>query len=126
MNHKAAKSGERTPSPLQNDIKEMTQALRVLEGRHNNIRKKSQVIEQNMLSNYSKYGEKLVKLTSDIGELKKAMNKVEENLNLILNNIDGYAKQQDVKVIERYLQYWNPLDYARREDIPTLAKDLNK
>jgi predicted nucleic acid-binding Zn-ribbon protein len=103
--------------PIHNKVRDVTSSLRVLEERHSNLRKKSQVIEQNMISSFNKLHDKLKDLQTNFTDLKKSVDKIDDSLNLIMNNLEGYAKVSEVQVIEKYLRLWNPSEYVQRDQL---------
>jgi len=112
--------------PLSDDLKELTSSLRVIEERHTNLRKKSQVIEQNMLSSYKRYGQKVRDAAENIQELKKAVRKIEETLERIESNISGCANKQDIKAIQKYVYMWNPTSFVQRSEVEKMIKQKEK
>lgn len=121
------KEPERLPSnSLADELKDITRNLRILEERHTNLRRKSQVIEQNMIGNSKKHSQKLKDLEKSISDLKKSINKIDELLSMINSNLENCAKQQDVQVIEKYIRLWNPSIYVQRSEIPKLVNEVVK
>jgi len=121
------KEPEQLPSnPLADELKDITRNLRILEERHTNLRRKSQVIEQNMIANSKKHSQKLKDLEKNSTELKKSITKIEELLTMINSNLENCAKQQDVQVIEKYIKLWNPSIYVQRSEIPKLVNEVLK
>lgn len=113
-------------NPLYDDLKELTGNLRVLEERHINLRKKAQVIEQNMLLSHKRYWQKIRDASDSLQELKKAVRKLEENLERVFNNLSGCASKQDVKAIQKYIYMWNPSSFVQRSEIKKLIQEKEK
>lgn len=105
---------------ISNEVKTMTRNLRILEERHNNLRRKSQVIEQNMLANHKRSSSKLKDVDQEIRELRNSIERIDEKLTIIMNYLEGCAKKNDVKVIEKYLDMWNPSSFVTRAEIPKI------
>ncbi len=113
-------------NPLADELKDITRNLRILEERHTNLRRKSQVIEQNMIANTKKHSQKLKDLEKNTTDLRRSINKIEELLAMINSNLENCAKQQDVQVIEKYIRLWNPSIYVQRAEIPKLVNETLK
>ncbi len=43
---------------------------------------------------------------------------------LILKEMQSMARQEDVKVIERYVNMWNPVRFVTQGEVETLVKEL--
>ena len=48
-------------------------------------------------------------------------------MNGFLRETDFFAKKNDIKVLEKYINLWNPLDFVTEEEVEMIVeKKLNK
>jgi len=109
---------------MNNDVNDQSRRLRVLEERYIVLRKRTQVTEQNMLANYKRINTQLKSAVSDVSDLKHEMNELVEKLVLLQKEIEQCAKKEDVKVIEKYIMFWNPTNYITKSQVEKKIKEL--
>lgn len=90
--------------------------LRVLEERYANLRKKSQMTDQNLLDFEKDLREEIKVLNQDFLEIKRGISDINENLILMSSELRTSVKQTDFKVIEKYIDMWQPMDFVTREE----------
>ena len=96
--------------------------LRILEERYANMRKSMQVTEQNMLTN-KEQTEKEIKLNSmEINELTKDMNDIKSKIRIIVNELRGMSKKEDVDFIRKYVNMWDPIKYVSQNEVERIVE----
>lgn len=111
---------------MNNDVNDQSRKLRVLEERYIVLRKKTQVTEQNMLANYKRINTQLKTAVSDVSELKHEMAELVEKVVLLQKEIEQCAKKEDVKVIEKYILFWNPTNYITKSQVEKKINELRE
>jgi len=109
---------------LKNTLADNTGRLRVLEGRVKNMHKNGQVMEQNMLQENKRVKDSLKDIDADVQDLKKDMHEINETLKLVVREIKDSARKEDVKVLERYLDMWQPLKFMSRKETEDLIRHM--
>ena len=109
---------------MNNDVNDQSRKLRVLEERYIILRKRTQVTEQNMITSYKRLSTQLKTAVSDVSELKHEMNELVEKLVLLQKEIEQCAKKEDVKVIEKYIMFWNPTNYITKSQVEKRLNEL--
>ena len=108
---------------MSNEVNAINRRLRVLEERYLNLRKKTQVTDQNMITSNKRTTGKIQTTTTEMDELRRNLYEVEEKLKLILKELELCAKKADVQLLERYISMLEPLAFVTRNDIPRLVAD---
>ena len=124
MFHKAAP--QQDLGSFSEDIGNLTRRLRVLEEGFTNIRRSLQVTEQNMLGKNKVFATEIRTLTSDINDVKKEINEVKEKIVEIVRELEGAAKREEVKVLEKYINYWNPIKFVSQNEVEEIVKEVIK
>lgn len=107
-------------------LKDVMRRLRQLEERHSNLRKSLQVTEQNMLKQSQKNNEDKKTLQQDIAELKKKVKNMSEELQIVTKELGSSVKKEDVKVLEKYISFWDPLKYVTHNELQNVVKEAVK
>jgi len=97
--------------------------LRVIEERFVNLRRKTQLTEQNMLSSNKRFSTEIKTLNAEINDIKSSLNDITYKLSMVLGELKKMASKNDLKVLDKYLDYWEPLNFLRRDEAEALVKE---
>src|SRR3989344_1121327 len=90
--------------------------LRLLESRYNAVRDRVLITNQNMISGYKKIHEEIREIKTDMFEIKNSIKKIAEELRF-------FAKKEQVKVLEKYIDLWNPLKFVTEEELRRVLEE---
>lgn len=111
-------------SALSSELSSVNRRVRVLEERYTNLRRKSQVTEHNMLTTNKKLMTDIKTLTTEIDEIKKEMDIVKSTLRQIIEELKKTAKKEEVKMLEKYINLWEPIKFITHNEIEKIVKDI--
>jgi len=110
-------------SSLNEQINNLTRRIRILEERYSNLRKKTQVTDQNMIEDVKNLSTDIKLLNQDITELKKQMLDFNEKTNLLINEIKQSVKKHEFMLLDKYINLWEPMKFLTFDDAVKLIKD---
>ena len=123
----------RKKAPAQPDFKAFTEdignlgrRLRLLEESITTIRRALQVTEQNMLGKNKLFATDIRALTSDISDMKTEINELKERMLDLVKELKETAKRDDVKVLEKYINFWNPVKFVTQNEVEAIVKEILK
>ncbi len=116
-------AAQEAPYP-QVDSSSLERRIRTLEEALANLRKIVQVTEENILVKNRHISTEFKTLVSDINDLRREMQDMKDKLLLMLKEMQSMARQEDVKVIERYVNMWNPVRFVTQGEVEDLVKEL--
>ena len=99
---------------------------RVLEGKYNLLRDRVLVINQNMIDEYKRLLIELKGLNSDIKDVRDDVFKIKEALKHLIKELDLFARKDDVKVLEKYINLWNPMKFTTEQDVINIIKEHSR
>lgn len=105
-------------------ISNISRRLRIVEERYNNIRKKMQVTDQNMITSHKRHDEGIRALNTDFLDTSRDMEDVKEKIKLIIRELKVCAKYDEVKVLERYINLWEPVKYVTQAEVESIARRI--
>ncbi len=114
---------EHSHAELHQYVNDVSSRLKVIEDRQQNLRRKNQLTEQNMLNMSKKLSVDIKALSEELHETKKELDEILEKLLLFMKEVDKCAKKEDVRMLEKYLEFWNPINFLTREDAEKLLQD---
>ena len=65
-------------------------------------------------------------LTSDINEIRKEMLDMKEKILMIVKDLEGAAKINEVKVLEKYINLWNPVKFVTQNEVERIIDEKIK
>lgn len=105
-------------------ISDLNRRLRVLEERHSTIRKKMQVTEQNMLLIQRKLVNEIKTTDSEVLQLEKSASNIQDKIKQIQNELSNFSPSEDLKIISRYLDFWQPVGFITKREAEKLVRDI--
>ena len=103
-------------------ITDLDRRLRILEERYGNIRKKLQLTDQNVLESERGFVKELRTVNDDTLKLRKQVNDYSEKISIFTDEIKQTAKKTDIKLIEKYLDLWDPRNFVTRRELKEYLK----
>lgn len=110
----------------QDELINISRRLRTLEERYTNLDKKVEFNEKNMIEWHKGSVTELRATLSDITEIKKEINEVKEKIREVVRIIMGLAKKEDVDVMKKYLELWEPVHFVTQEQVERIVEDALK
>ena len=107
-----------------NDMSNLERRLRLLEGSFTNMRGALQVTEQNMLSKNKTFATEIRTITSDIHDIKKETADIKEKILSLIKEMRTSAKRDEVKVLEKYINLWNPVKFVTQNEVEAFVKEI--
>lgn len=112
-----------TLTDISNQLSNIGRRLRILEESFNNLRKNTQLTDQNLLR-FSKDMKRETTVTnSDIIEIRRDFIDLKEKTKLIVKELIDCAKSEDVKVLEKYIAMWDPVKFMTKNDVERIVED---
>lgn len=108
---------------LNEELNQSLRTLRMLEERYSTLRKKMQLSEQNIIDDTNKIFTQIKLIVSDINDLKMKVNDIRQKLEIFEREIEGMASRQDVIILQRYLDMWEPMTFLTEKDAIKLIRE---
>ena len=102
----------------------LTRRLRVIEERFANTRSKIEIDEKNMLNFHKKVNLDFKSINSEILELKNDIKEMRTEMSMIIKELQLAAKKEDVKVLEKYIEIWQPLNFVTKKEVERIIKEI--
>lgn len=108
---------------IRNMLSEISSGLRILEDRYYNLRKKTQLTDQTLLDAQREFFKEKRVTGEELVESKLKIQELNEQIELMKNELDDSARQKDLIVLEKYLDYWEPINFLTRKQAEELIED---
>ena len=100
--------------------------LRNLESKNNLLGENLLTVNQNTIEEYKRINKEIEIINNDLKNLKEELFNLKQIIRGFLNEVDFFAKKSDIKVLEKYINLWNPLEFVREEEIDKIIEEKLK
>ena len=87
-------------SSVNEQLNQVSRRLRDLEERYSNLQKKTQMTDQNMLTNHRKIAKEVKTTNSEMSDIRKEIRELKENVVLVIDELKNCARKDEVKTLE--------------------------
>lgn len=98
-------------------LNELNSRIRILEGKYNLYGERLLVVNKNMIEEYKKLLKKMKAIDEELASLKKDLEIIKENVKNINREMQFFAKKENVKLLEKYINMWNPMNFVTEEEL---------
>lgn len=105
---------------------ELIGRLRINEARLANLRERLIVTDNNMVEEFRRISGQLKDLDAELKQAKNEVFKLREALKDVVKEMSSFASSQELKVLERYINTWNPLNFMTEKEVLLLIKENAK
>jgi len=113
---------EQPPLEMTSSVGDLSRRIRLLEERHTTLRKNLQVVEQNMISDSKRLFSEMRTLNSELTDLRHDFSELKEQLKLVIAELKDCAKKEQIMVLEKYINLWEPLHFVTRKEVDRLVE----
>ena len=108
---------------LLDNIGDVGSRVKILENRYNNLGKKMELTDQNLIESEKTLSKEVRLLNQDILDVKKRIEALREKMDLLGQELSTSAKSHDLKVIEKYVEMWQPLNFVTKDELKRAVKE---
>ena len=114
------------PDPITRGITDLSRRLRVLEERYTVLRRKGQLAEENFIRDMQELRQSVMVVEEEAVALRRLLVEIDDKIDRFLEQAKNAAPRQDVLILRKYLEMWNPLQYLTREEAKRLLEQRRK
>ncbi len=108
---------------MRHDINSLSRRIRELEERAQNLRKKVQMTDYTQMNQNKRYQQEIKVINSEINDLRHIMNDLDNKMLLLIKELRMCAKKEDVKVLNKYIGMWEPINFVTRKEVENIVRD---
>ncbi len=109
---------------IANKIGSFNDRLRLIEERTHQNHEKIRVVSENVVLKFNDLKNNVKRLNIEVDELRKKVNNITKTLQRMVKDLSNTAKLNDVKVIEKVLDFFDPTRFLTEKDLNKAISDL--
>ncbi len=114
---------EQTQLDFTQVVNEIANRLRILESKQSLLSEKMLVMNQNMIEEYRKTLKEIKVIDMEVKAMKSDLENVKKIVQHFSEEAGKFAKQSDVKVLEKYIKLWDPLKFVTEKEVRKIIKE---
>jgi len=107
-------------------ISDLNSRVRTLENRYELLSERLLIVNQNMIESYKKLSTELNKITQELKTIKTSLTTLKETIKNLIKEMPEFATKQELKILEKYINFWNPLNFVTQKDIDNIINEKLK
>jgi len=111
-------------SGITSDVNSLSRRIRLLEEGSTNLRRFLQITEENMIAKNKHYSAEIKTINSDIIEVRKEVQELRDKLGLVIKELQSVARKEEVKVLEKYINLWNPIKFVTQNEVEEIIHEV--
>jgi len=76
-----------------------------------------------MLSNHKRAMSEIKSLQSELNELKRTVQGVEDKIITIIKELRLTSRKEDIEVLRKYIELWDPVRFVTRETVDKIVEE---
>ena len=104
-------------------LADINNRVRALEGKYNLFGEHLLVINQNMIEEYKKVMREMKAINADVQKMNVEMAEIKSVGKNMVVEMDLFAKKDKVRVLEKYLDLWSPLNFVTEEQLAQVVEE---
>ena len=105
-----------------NIVMDIGARIRVLENKYNTVNEHLLMINQNMIEEYKKMIEEMKAIDTELKQAKQDIFNIKETVKKMVRETEIFARKDELKVLEKYINLWNPINFVTQEDLDKILK----
>ncbi len=88
-----------------------------LEGKINSLMREVDLVKNDLIRKNSSLSKEVKALNDEVLELKRQQDQFAQKMELIIKELKQTAGNEEVQVIKKYVELWNPLTFVTQRDL---------
>ncbi len=107
-------------------LAEFSTRLNDIEERERLLKERVLMLSRTLLKQEDKLGKEMSVVKDDVRNLNESMDKLKDAVQNIVSESSEFARREELRVLEKYMKIWEPLHYARMEDVEDMINKALK
>jgi hypothetical protein len=97
-----------------------------MEQRIENLRRHVELLDSSLIEKHKTLVSEIHDVQDGMRSLRADIEFVKDLSERLANRMEALASKEEVKVIQRYVEYWRPLDFVTRSEVKSMVENILK
>lgn len=111
-------------SDMLDQVGNLSRRLKMLEERSANLSNRLQLTDHNMIEGMKKLHSEIRAHTDELQEMRQKLREIDEKIGLIVREFKNVPRKEDIKVLEKYITLWNPMEFVTRTQAERIIGEI--
>jgi len=107
-------------------INELSNRIRILESRQTTQNERLLLVNQNLIEQFKKTMTEIKSLNAEFKDIKKDIYNIKNIVKHLSEEASSFAKRDSLKILEKYINLWNPLNFVTEQGVERLIEEKLK
>ena len=110
--------------PQMGKINSLSTRITLIEETINRLDERMSLIEQRILKLGKETKIEIKTNSEEIKDINIETEKMKDDLNLIIDDLKGSARKEDIEILKKYIQMWEPMQFLTRKEFKEKIKEI--
>ena len=97
--------------------------VRSSETRNLLLKERIEITDRNMIREYKKTLTEIKDINLEVKQIKNDISNIKDALKKVTKELDLFARKENLKILEKYLQIWDPMKFVTQEELREIIKE---
>lgn len=97
-----------------------------IEEKHNLLRDRVLMADEGFLKTLDLIKKEISIIKDNIRDLKKNLESMKETEQGIIDDLNNFARKEELHILERYMKLWEPLKFVKADEVKKIVKEEMK
>ncbi|MBI5148783.1 hypothetical protein HZA33_03825 [Candidatus Pacearchaeota archaeon] len=97
-----------------------------LEEKHNLLRDRVLMADEGFIKSLDLIKKELTIVKDSLREIKRDIESVKETSQSIIDELNNFARKEELQVLERYMKLWEPLKFVKADEVRKIIREETK
>ncbi len=107
-------------------ISELNTKINDIESRHELLKERVIVSNESFIKSRESLIRDISLIKDDLRQIKNKISSLQESLQYLLTETATFARKEELRIVEKYMKVWEPLKYARLEEVESMINNAIK
>ena len=107
-------------------VASLTGKVNLIEERTDSMRERIELVEKSMVEKHKTSIKEIGELRDEMRTLRGDVLETKALIERVAGRLDAFASNEEVAVLKRYVELWQPMTYVTRSEVKSIVKSMLK
>ena len=111
---------------LATEVGKFSSRIRLLEQRSENLRRHLELLDNSLIEKHKTVVGEIRDIQDGMRSLRADIELIKDLSERVAKRMEALASKEEVKVLQRYVEYWQPLSFVTRSEVKSMMENILK